>query len=549
VKYRAHAAARHPCRAQQSPGAVVLLTALLSSSLLFLLPGAAQAQLVISGNDEYAQLIFDMEPLDRSALTTDEPPQPPAASSPAATEASATDQAASAPASPDSASPDPAFDASARREDLQSLASIEAQIDSAVAEAGLYSALLRERYQALGALQQRLGQHESAIATLDKSVHIARVNGGLYTPDQEADVQRIIDSLQAMGDIEREADYRAYLYYMQQRAYEEGDPRLVAARLAWADWNLHAYQRSSTLNPRSVQLPGNDYMEELVVVRDTRTGDVRFIPRRYVMGAAALPNTLGEASRYALTPEMVVDARLREAKEIYEDLLQSTDAGITDEQRDALRLKLVAGEYAFKRHIDRLIGEFDERSALTGASSAVDPMIMRRGLRESRELLDQEILALETADPADPMALARAYLRQADLHIAWQQRSNAEPWYAKAWAALLQAGLDEAAALAWLHPAPLLPVPEFAVHPHSRELFDIGVDDTLSYRGYIDVSMNLTRDGNVRSADIVAASDETPQRVRRLLLNYLRMQKMRPPLEQGVPVTREDLLMRFHYSY
>lgn len=530
MKYRPHPFTSLTCRNWQSPGAVVL--ALLSAGLycgtllLLLQATPVTAQLVIAGNDEYAQLVFDVEVLDDSSpdsvALTETAPIPDAV-------------------------PVPESARTARIEAQQSLDSIEASIESALAESGLYSPLLRERYQTLGALQQRLGQHESAIATLEKSVHIARVNEGLYTPDQEVDVQRIIGSMQALGDREREADYRAYLYYMQQRAYDDGDPRLVAARLAWADWNLRAYQRSSTLNPRTVQLPGGDYPEELLVVRDTRRGEVRFIPRRFAMNTGALPNTLGEASRYSLTPEMAVDTRLREARDIYEELLDSES--VSAEQREELQLKLVAGEYAYKRHIDRLLGEIDNGSALTGTIGAADPMVLRRGLRESSELLAQETAALEAADSTDPMALATAYLRQADLYIAYKQRSNAEPWYAKAWASLLEAGLDEAEASARLRPAPLIPVPDFAVHPHSRELFDIGVDDTLPYRGYIEAKMNLTRDGNVRRAEITAASDATPQRVRRLLLDYLRNQKMRPPLDKGVPQAQENIRLRFHYSY
>jgi tetratricopeptide (TPR) repeat protein len=510
------------------------LSALLLSLLLMLQPSGAAAQLVIAGTDEYAQLIFDMQPLDQ----TGGPPRPPAGIA----------EPADFPEPVDSV-PAPATAGAPGLQDRRSIAAIEATIDTALAESGLYSPLVREQYQALGSLQQQLGQHESAIATLEKSVHIARVNDGLFTPDQEADVQRIIESLMAVGDTERENDYRSYLFYMQQRAYADDDPRLIAAKLAWADWNLHAYQRSSMINPRFIQLPGNDRPEEMVVVRNTQNGEVRFVPRRFVMNNNALTGALNEASRYSLTPEMVVDARLREARKVYEELLETQGDTMDPQQRETLRLKLVAGEYAFKRHIDRLLGEADDRSALSGTIVTVDPMIMRRGFRESSDLLEQEVAALEAANPADPLALATAYLRQADLNIAYQQRREAETWYARTWAALLDAGFDEAAASAWLQPSPLLPVPDFAVHPYSRELFNVGVDDTLPYRGYIDVSLNLTRDGNVRRAEITAASEETPQRVRRLLLAYLRNQKMRPALDKGIPVTQEGLRLRFHYSY
>jgi tetratricopeptide (TPR) repeat protein len=493
---------------------------LCSALVCSLLPAGTMAQFA-SSSDEYAQLIFEVAPVDTVA--------------PAAPPATSIDRAVAAPGA----------------ETLQTLSTIESAIDMAMSSQGLYAPDLRTGYQQLGALQQRMGQHESAITTLEKSVHIARVNDGLYTLDQEADVQQIIENLQALGDTTREADYRAYLYYMQQRAYPEGDPRLVDARMAWADWNLQAYQRSALLNPSSIQLPGGERAEDLVVVRDTRSGEMRFVQRRDVLGAGATAGSLADPTRHSLSADMIIDTRLRIARDIYNDLLDDADNTLTLEQRERLQLQLVSAEYTLKRQMDRLAGEFDVSSAFTGTASGtrVSPMVVRRGFMTSRERFDEEIAALEGAPTPDPLALATAYLRQGDLHIAYESRGQAEGWYAKAWSSLLAAGLDAEAAAVWFQPQPLQPVPDFAIHPHSRELFGIGVDDTLPRRGYIDVSMNLTRDGNVRRADITEASADTPQRVRRILLNYLRNQKMRPRIEQGTLVTAADLRLRFYYSY
>ena len=63
------------------------------------------------------------------------------------------------------------------------------------------------------------------------------------------------------------------------------------------------------------------------------------------------------------------------------------------------------------------------------------------------------------------------------------------------------------------------------------------------------MSLTVTRDGNVRRSEITAASEDTPQRVRRLLLSYLRNQKMRPALDKGIPVEQEGIRLRFDYSY
>lgn len=481
------------------------------------------AQLVIESTDEYAQLIFEAEDLDGDSLAAPAPNKVP--------ERTAVDAAA------------------ARADGLRQAGELQRTIEAALAEQGLYSTALLDEYRQLALVQQRLGQHQAAVETLEKSVHIARVNDGLFTLDQEADIKEIIRSLVALGDTTREAEYRSYLYYLQQRAFAPDDPRFAQARLAWADWNLARYQLDSILHPRMMQLPGSNTPEELVVVRNSRNGDVRFVPRRYVMGSVGIAGALNETSRSSMPPELAVDERLSTARDIYEEML--ADPALDSALREELNLRLVTARFAHKRHVDALLGELETRSAFSSPATlgSAPPLMLRRNLRESRDLLEADAAALESADPADPLALAAAYVRVADLLIAYGSARESESWYAKAWGSLLQGGMDASAASAWLHPRALLPVPDFATHPHSRALFGLTMDDTLPYRGYIDVSLTLTRNGDVRRAEIIEASADTPQRVRRRLLEYLRNQKMRPQLDAGVPVQREGIRVRFHYTY
>jgi hypothetical protein len=525
------------------------LLSLLLLSGAALAAGDSAAQTISGGSDEYALLLFDItlppaaEAAPEGAEATAGSHGSAAAAGAAASAANSTTETA-ADSSAGIAEPRSAEDRS------RALASLQDSINGLMTSDGLYSPQLRERYQQLGALQEELGQHESAVSTLEQAMHIARVNDGLFTIEQIPDIERIIANLEALSDAERAADYRAYLYHIQQRAFAPGDPRLTAARIAWADWNLREYQRSALLDPRSLRLPGAEQADELIAVRDSRTGEVRFVPRRGLLGGPLMNSSLADPSRPSLTPEMVEDLRLREARNIYEELLDSDDPALGPEQREQLRLQLVSAEYSQKYHLERLAGAYDRNTPFLQSSGFRNtaPTMLRRGFNSSSELLTQEIAALEAASPPDAAALATAYLRQADLHVAYNRRREADPWYSKAWDQLRQS-LSDADARARLEQPPLQPVPDYAIHPYSRALFGIGPDDTVLWRGYIDVSLSLTRDGDVRSTRIVAASDDTPQRVRRLLLDWLRNQKMRPRLQDGVPTTSDGLLVRFNYRY
>lgn len=501
--------------------------ACLFASLLLALSANAQ-ELRIEPRNEYARLIF-------------EPVALPDANGLSARVSNDTASAAS------DASP-AALSAKAGNTDLTSISEYDAAINHALEHEGLYSESLREQYLALGLLQQRTGQHDAAIATFENSMHIARVNEGLFTARQIEDVQHILQSLHASGELEREAEFRGYLYYVQQKAYPPGDPRLLAAMKDWADWNLSNYQQGSSARPNLIHLPGSGATDELVVLRNTRTGDIRFVPRRALMSQGAFGDDI-----YTINPAMVVDERLQVARDTYNALLADN---INKETLDpvtaeTIQLNLVDAEYSLKRQMEALLGLGDIMSAGTTrrALSRHDFLLVHQGYLDNVAAL-QSLIDARLADPeADPLLLAQAYLNMADLQIAYDEAGQARDLYNQAHEVLTSAGLDAQTIRHFMQPEPLTPTPWFATHLYSRELFGISADDTLQYRGYIDVTLGINRFGDVRGAKILQASDETPRKVRSSLLDYLRNQKMRPALVNGKLTQTEDLTMRFYYSY
>lgn len=436
--------------------------------------------------------------------------------------------------------------------DLRSLNQLQEAIDQAMVEEGLYSTLLRERYLDLAGVQQRIGQHAEALQTLDAAMHITRVNEGLFTPTQIADLERMLDSAQALGDTAKEAELRAYLYYVQRRAFEPGDPRLAAAMVEWADWNMLHYQQGISARPYNVILPGSNREEELVVLRNSRTGDVRFIPRRQVMslGAGGLAGAM-DGSPYALMPEMVVDDRLETARDIYQELFDALqDAQTTEELGTAVR-RLAATEYVLKWQMEAMLESNEASFSSIGRRADVfrDVPMIQRGYRSGREAWRDYLAAIGDAAGTPPDTLAQAWIDFGDYHFAFGEESAAQEAWDEAIGTLREAGLDEEAILTRLNPEAPLPLPTFVVHPYQRALFGIGQDDTLQHQGYIDVAMDIYRDGSARSVDIVDASADTPQRIRTKLLEHLRAQVFRPLVREGELSGISDIRTRYYYSY
>ena len=109
---------------------------------------------------------------------------------------------------------------------------------------GPYAQGLSEQLLGLGSVYQDQGLHTEAIDLFKRAVHIARINGGLYAPEQIPLLQREIRSLVAVGDFETADERQYYLYRVQARVYGAQSEQMSVAMLERAEWEREAYKLS-----------------------------------------------------------------------------------------------------------------------------------------------------------------------------------------------------------------------------------------------------------------------------------------------------------------
>ena len=109
-------------------------------------------------------------------------------------------------------------------------------------DGGAWDRDLVEELASLGRLQQQQGNHGGAIQTLDRAIHVNRINSGLYTLEQIPVVEQLISSHMALGDWEEADTYNNYLFHVQQKAYGLNDPRLIPVLDRLATWNIQAFK-------------------------------------------------------------------------------------------------------------------------------------------------------------------------------------------------------------------------------------------------------------------------------------------------------------------
>lgn len=473
--------------------------------------------------------------------------------------------------------------AEARARLAADITAYRARISDTLANSNPYSPALREQYDSLGSLLQQTGEHEDAIAAFENAMHIDRVNGGLYTLDQIPLVEKMIASHDALGNAEDVNDLHSYLFYIQQKTYDDGDPRLLAAMEDWADWNMTSYMLEG---PSYDTLPAFSSGATLSTARmdyvavQNRDGSFSYVPRSQMMGAISplrtsiLDPTFMAA--YGVDAERVIDDRLRTARDYYEQIVDAQDTGeaadeeagertadiarddgannngtadLADEVRVQHKLANVA--LAVKRQIDGMDAVMSEGSLYYNRAlqPRMAPQAVTRGYISNREALVALAEQLEQDPAATALEKAQAWISVGDWHVGFDNASRGDDAYRKAWEILNADGMSPEAIAEVFQPEPLVAAPAFAMHPYSREMYGIPEDAELAWKGYMDLTLDVNRYGDVNGAEIDAASAETPQSLRSELLRYLRNAKARPAIVDGEMVKREDVKLRYYYTY
>jgi tetratricopeptide (TPR) repeat protein len=106
---------------------------------------------------------------------------------------------------------------------------------------GAYGEHLSESLLSLARTLQAQERHDEAIALFRRSVHLTRINEGLYCPQQIPLLLGEIASHKAVQNYADVDDLQNYLYRVQLRSLESGDA-LASAIMDQAKWQYDAYQ-------------------------------------------------------------------------------------------------------------------------------------------------------------------------------------------------------------------------------------------------------------------------------------------------------------------
>ncbi|MAY02643.1 MAG: hypothetical protein CMQ38_06665 [Gammaproteobacteria bacterium] len=399
-----------------------------------------------------------------------------------------------------------------------------------------YNYELVETYTRLGDTHQGLGRHDQAIAHYDNALQILKVQGGLNNPDQLEITGKIIQSHNALGDMDSTSRWHEYQYYLHQQNYEAESPEMIQASNELADWYLSSYFMQNFQD-------GDRALDIMLNTIPPNNFD-RFHPltgQKIATGGGPLSRSQVE------DVHILTVARLYEANQqsIFNSESPNFDAVVQNARRFAGLYYTTKQEIDYEKFHNAYIANYE------------DSLVQQYRLSEERlgsrfdnggNYLRYVVDIMRQGD-TPPEMISAALFELADWNLAFGRVAVARTYYEDAYQELISAGLSNSQIDDSMNFAIPLQIPLSATHPFTRKSSGISLDEELEYRGYIDVSFEVDNQGNPQR--VIFTENDRPEsgQIEQVITNQLRTAKFRPQFSQGQLINSGRVELRYYYSY
>lgn len=407
---------------------------------------------------------------------------------------------------------------------LETIQSYEGDIAILERLEGQYAPELVEHLLALGTLYQRQDNHDRAIEVFERADHISRVNNGLYHPGQIPIIEGQIESHLALGDFEAINEKQRYLLFLSRKLQNNGSIARVSTLAALGDRNMATFGLA------------------LIETEDLSAGPM------FRLGSMDAPGAPEIARYHALNS-------LYRARNTY-----SAAISTLIDNENFLHPRLPELEYKYLETIF-LVGfsselVFNPHYYLTSARRSANLPNRWTYLRRNHSGYEagistfERILLYQENDPAiTDVARVRTRIEYGDWHLLFGWDEAAAEQYGRAYTQAQSLGLDQDTVDTMFTPSMPVQLPLFTARPNSREKFAVSPDAELSYDGYIDMSFVINRNGTARQIRVLDKSGSTTYAIENRLRRYLKNSPYRPHIEDGKPVNRNAVRLRYYYTF
>ncbi len=364
-------------------------------------------------------------------------------------------------------------------------------IDILESSEGVYGATLSQELLNLGNLYQQYNQHELAIKTFKRALHLTRVNEGLYSTAQTPIAEKLINSYYASKQWGKVESQLSYIYWLARQNFGNNSIKLLDVTLQIAHWNIKSFALRLKEEPVLDLVSGYYTLEKAIELIKTHYGekDPRLIaPLRDLQ----LVNYL-----IAVSP-VSIDSTLKKSSQRN---MAIEDTNITSK-----------------------IGTLKSKSYVKG-----------------EELIEFE-LSVQKAMNDQPINVGNTMLKLADWYLLFGKRNRANRNYQAAFEYVdSQISDDEIVTQMFSKPVAL---PDF---PRLNNTF-VSLEGTSMVTGkqeYVLASLDVTPYGKPRNIEIVNDTLKS-NATKNKLMRILRQTQFRPTIARGTPVLAENIQLHIY---
>ncbi len=382
-------------------------------------------------------------------------------------------------------------------ERMTQISRYDEEISALELEGGAWNEDLTEGLAAIGLLHQQQNNHAAAIDAFSRAMHLNRIHFGLDSLQQVPLIEALVRSYLADSKWAEADDFQAYLFYVQNKAYGPGDPRMVSVLLNLAHWNLTVFNAG--------------YGEAL---------GIRLL-NSYRLFAAAT---------------QIVRVHFGRMDERYVNALKDMAGSAYLVSRNQ-KLIEAAGRPEYR----------DFQSMYNDEVRKIQP-INAGGYREGEVAL-LSIADYYGEDPAKAYEQAQALAQLGDWYLLFDRGRTAAEQYRHAYT-LVTALPDAEEKIQELFGG-IVPLPSFSEGVEALPSFlDEPVGQTAQMQsGYADVSLDVNTYGAASNVEILTEENESNALAHSLLRRNVRTSMFRPRIEGGEPVTSSANRLRYYYRY
>lgn len=396
-------------------------------------------------------------------------------------------------------------------------------VEALEANGDTWHPLIAESMTSLAQLMQRDGNHEEALAMLERALHISRVNNGLFSLQQAPLIDMQVSSHLALGEWAEADSLRQYHFYIHSRSMQSREPELIPALVSYAEWHIKSYEdRRIDVMPVTRLIDAYQLYSVALSLADSHVEPAAWPRERFLQRMAYV------AWRMSLVgPQMraeVMYARSRQVDDSWVDHM-------TNGQNNLRPSTFALGEEALQ-------GIIAERAAHLEA--ALPDSSVRR------DLLKQHV---------------EAVLQLADWHLLFMRRQGSSQHYQQAWQML--AAEDDDLRREVFGKVVSIPAFDEYLQPELLQVASstppalvnsLVASPAMPVRAvqhewpWVDMRFDLTRFGRVSNVELLNSSTEISENVRRQVITGLRDTPMRPFITENGLESSNGWVYRFPYD-